>query len=174
MFFIVSLPEHGGEHEGEHDDGQAKGEHEGQEDPVVGRRGVEDDEVDQDAGDHLLNFFLQIYQPGDQGGAGDEHSVHEEPGKPEGGVSESNLTDQTSLCRRKNIFFATALSSGLCIKDEADHPQALLDPFLLLVDDHHQHRADELRHREGHIDRHHGSGTTSNKSFKKRELEGGV
>ena len=56
LFFIcvvfVSLPEHGGEHEGEHDDGQAKGEHEGQEDPVVGRRGVEDDEVDQDAGDH--------------------------------------------------------------------------------------------------------------------------
>ena len=51
-FFIASLPEHGGEHEGEHDDGQAKGEHEGQEDPVVGRRGVEDDEVDQDAGDH--------------------------------------------------------------------------------------------------------------------------
>ena len=52
VFFIVFLPEHGGEHEGEHDDGQAKGEHEGQEDPVVGRRGVEDDEVDQDAGDH--------------------------------------------------------------------------------------------------------------------------
>ena len=52
VFIIVSLPEHGGEHEGEHDDGQAKGEHEGQEDPVVGRRGVEDDEVDQDAGDH--------------------------------------------------------------------------------------------------------------------------
>ena len=50
--FIVSLPEHGGEHEGEHDDWQAKGEHEGQEDPVVRRRGVEDDEVDQDAGDH--------------------------------------------------------------------------------------------------------------------------
>ena len=52
MFFIVSLPEHGGEHEGEHDDGQAKGEHKGQEDPVVRRRSVEDDEVDQDAGDH--------------------------------------------------------------------------------------------------------------------------
>ena len=52
VFIIVSLPEHGGEHECEHDDGQAKGEHEGQEDPVVGRRGVEDDEVDQDAGDH--------------------------------------------------------------------------------------------------------------------------
>ena len=52
MFFIVSLPEHGGEHEGEHDDGQAKGEHKGQEDPVVGRRGVEDDEIDQDADDH--------------------------------------------------------------------------------------------------------------------------
>ena len=51
-FFVVSLPEHGGNHEGEHDDGQAKGEHEGQEDPVVGRRGVEDDKVDQDAGDH--------------------------------------------------------------------------------------------------------------------------
>ena len=52
VFFIVSLPEHGGEHEGEHDDGQAEGEHEGQEDPVVGLRGVEDDKVDQDAGDH--------------------------------------------------------------------------------------------------------------------------
>ena len=105
MFFIVSLPEHGGEHEGEHDDGQAKGEHEGQEDPVVGRRGVEDDEVDQDAGDHLLNFFLQIYQPGDQGGAGDQHGVHEEPGEPEGGVSESNLSDQTSFCRgNKDLF----------------------------------------------------------------------
>ena len=73
-----------------------------------------------------------------------------------------------------NIFLATTLSSGLCIKDEADHPQALLDPFLLLVDDHHQHRADELRHREGHIDRHHGSGATSNKAFVKRELEEGV
>ena len=73
-----------------------------------------------------------------------------------------------------NIFLATALSSGLCMKDEADHPQALLDPFLFLVDDHHQHRADELRHREGHIDRHHGSGTTSNKAFEKRELEEGV
>ena len=73
-----------------------------------------------------------------------------------------------------NIFLATTLSSGLCIKDEADHPQALLDPFLLLVDNHHQHGADELRHREGHIDRHHGSGTTSNKAFVKRELEEGV
>ena len=51
LCFFVSLPEHGGEHEGEHDDGQAKGEHEGQEDPVVGRRGVEDDEVDQDTDD---------------------------------------------------------------------------------------------------------------------------
>ena len=122
----------------------------------------------------MKNYFcLQIYQPGDQGGSGDQHGVHEEPGEPEGGVSESNLSDQTSLCRRNNYIFGN-YTEFRTIKDEADHPQALLDPFLLFVDNHHQHGADELRHREGHIDRHHGSGTTSDKAFEKRELEEGV
>ena len=123
--------------------------------------------------DKLNFFFLLIYQPGDQGGAGDQQSVHDEPGEPEGGVSESNLSDQTSLCRRNKYLFGN-YTEFRTIKDEADHSQALLDPLLLLVDDHHQHRADELRHREGHIDRHHGSGATSNKAFVKRELEEGV
>ena len=65
-----SLPEHCGQHECKHYDGQAKGKHKGKEYPVVGGGGVEDDEVDEDASD--------------DGGAGDEHGVDEEPGKPKG------------------------------------------------------------------------------------------
>ena len=75
---FVCLPEHCSQHECEHDDGQAEGEHEGKEDPVVGGGGVEDDEVDEDAGD--------------EGGAGDEQSVDEKPGQPKSRVSQPNLT----------------------------------------------------------------------------------
>ena len=67
---LVCLPEQCSQHECKHDDGQAEGEHEGKEDPVVGGGGVEDDEVDEDAGD--------------EGGARDEQGVNEEPGQPKG------------------------------------------------------------------------------------------
>ena len=68
--FVFCSPKHCSQHECKHDDGQAKGEHEGKEDPVVGGGGVEDDEVDEDAGD--------------EGGAGDEQGIDEEPGQPKG------------------------------------------------------------------------------------------
>ena len=70
IYLFVCLPEQCSQHECKHDDGQAEGEHEGKQDPVVGGGGVEDDEVDEDAGD--------------EGGAGDEKSVDEEPGQPKG------------------------------------------------------------------------------------------
>ena len=64
----LGLTEDGGQHEGEHDDGEAKGHHQGKEDPVVGLGCVEHNEVEEDACKERCE--------------GDEEGVDQEPGQP--------------------------------------------------------------------------------------------